>query len=222
MKLSSSETTAVEISLDIQLHCQIAVKTMLLCKWQPSYEQSTTKFGSMTYSIGIQLWYRSCDSLDSMVTPSWTGWPKHSSLIPDRSKKFFLLQNIQTSTDAHPNSHTLGNKPSTSWDKAAWTCKIFASFTRKNASENFKFKHIYLVTALGLHGIPGTQVFHAVWKRNSGVQCPAKETRCDGCSNQGTWRIYKRDGESCTNWSCFFGWICQQASSTAVASLTDC
>ena len=88
-KLSFSEATAVEISWDIQLHCQIAVKTMLLCKWQTSYEQSTTKFGAMTYFEGIQLRYRSSDRSGSMVTLSWAELPKHSSLMSDRSKKFF-------------------------------------------------------------------------------------------------------------------------------------
>ena len=58
-------------------------------------------------------------------------------------RKFSLLQ-IQTSTDAHPKSYSLGNEPSASWDKPVWTCKMFASFTRKYASENFKWKHIYL------------------------------------------------------------------------------
>ena len=28
----------------------------------------------------------------------------------------------------------------------------------------------------GIHGIPRMQVFHAVWNRNSGVQCPVEET----------------------------------------------
>jgi len=73
MKLSFNEATTVEISLDVQLHCQIAVKTMLLCKSKPFYEQRTTKFGSVTHFEGIQLRYRSCDSSDSLVTPSWAG-----------------------------------------------------------------------------------------------------------------------------------------------------
>jgi hypothetical protein len=73
MKLSLTEATAVKISLDIKLHCQIAVTTILLCIWKPSYEQITTKFGSMTYFEGIQFSYRSYDSSDSMVTPSWAG-----------------------------------------------------------------------------------------------------------------------------------------------------
>jgi hypothetical protein len=34
MKLSLSEATTVEISLGIKLHCQIAVQTMLLCRWK--------------------------------------------------------------------------------------------------------------------------------------------------------------------------------------------
>jgi len=162
--------------------------------------------------IALTVWWLR-HGLDNQSTVVW--------FLTD-PRNFSLLQNIQTGTDAHPNSYSPGNEPCASWDKAAWTCKMFASFIRKYASENFKWKHIYLVTAHGLHGTPGTQVFHAVWNRNSGVQCPAEETRRDGCWNQGTWRIYKRDGESCTNWSCFFGWICQQVSSTAVTCLTDC